>query len=551
MKNVSKSKILILVILDVLLVVSVLLISFFQSERQKRMYSQQAGARWGTEDVECAEVSAFFSEKKNETVEDISGIRNKIMKTLYDDAYIDENEGKTHRSWIDAYSTKGQFEISRNDRSLTANVYGVSDDFFLVHPIPLKSGGYLNPVKTMVEESDGEDPFQIVIDENVAWNIFGGNDVAGMKVWMGGRIFTVMGVVAAAENKTEEMAYGNFDGVYVPYAAFAKMGIENAPITCYEAVMPNPIPNYAYNALAEACDVTEMTDSEKEQLRSTLFFGDTEVLENTNRFSIPSLYKYVKSKKYMTMRTDSISYPYWENIARFEVERASRLFIFCCILLLLPAATVIGTIIWLYTKRGVVFNSRNKEKVMDFLGEFAEGVKNRLKHPEKENYDEIDTIEVTKYYYNIGNQSYDINLRTNELDSYSGAIEDQKNVDYVAADIVSITLGETLTLKDGNYVLDVTATNNGKEPLKSLSIYIEFYDEDGNSLDRESVGGLDMTLEPGKTVKTLGYCWSDYADQAKTFAIVDYEYDLNKKDQNGYNHYTINKNVDCAYGMEW
>jgi hypothetical protein len=240
----------------------------------------------------------------------------------------------------------------------------------------------------MVAESDGEDPFQIVIDENVAWNIFGGNDVAGMKVWMGGRIFTVMGVVAAAENKTEEMAYGNYDGVYVPYAAFAKMGIENSPITCYEAVMPNPIPNYAYNTLAEACDVTEMTDTEKEQLRSTLFFGDTEVLENSNRFSIPSLYKYVKSKKYSTMRTDSISYPYWENIARFEVERASRLFIFCCILLLLPVATVIGTIIWLYTKRGVVFNSRNKERVMDFLGEFAEGVKNRLKHPEKENYDD-------------------------------------------------------------------------------------------------------------------------------------------------------------------
>lgn len=170
---------------------------------------------------------------------------------------------------------------------------------------------------------------------------------------------------------------------------------------------------------------------------------------------------------------------------------------------------------------------------------------------EKKNYDEIETIEVTKYYYNIGNQSYDINLRTNELDSYSGAIDDQKNVDYVTSDIVSITLGDTLALKDGNYVLDVSATNKGKEPLKSLDIYIEYYDEDGNSLARESVGGLDMTLEPGETVKTLGYCWSDYADQAKSFAIVEYEYELNKKDQNGYNHYTINKNVECAYGMEW
>lgn len=170
---------------------------------------------------------------------------------------------------------------------------------------------------------------------------------------------------------------------------------------------------------------------------------------------------------------------------------------------------------------------------------------------EKGNYDEIDTIEVTKYYYNIGNQSYDINLRTNELDSYSGAIEDQKNVDYETADIVSITLGDTLILKDGNYVLDVSATNNGKELLKSLSIYIEYYDEDGNSLAEESVGGLDMTLEPGEIVKTVGYCFSDYASQAKSFAIVEYEYELNKKDQNGYNHYTINKNVEYAYGMEW
>ena len=60
-----------------------------------------------------------------------------------------------------------------------------------------------------------------------------------------------------------------------------------------------------------------------------------------------------------------------------------------------------------------------------------------------------------------------------------------------------------------------------------------------------------MTLEPGEIVKTVGYCFSDYASQAKSFAIVEYEYELNKKDQNGYNHYTINKNVEYAYGMEW
>ena len=393
MKRISKQKILILVILDVLLVATVLLVRFFQSEREERLYSQQAGARWESDDVKCAQVSAFFADSKAMKVENMTSIHNDIMKTLYDDTFIDANEGVTGRAWIDSYCSLQQLSVSREGKEVTANVYGVSDDFFQIHPIPLKSGGYINPVKSTIVESDGEDPFQIVLDENVAWNLFGGNDIEGMKVWMGGRIFTVMGVVEMPQNKTEEMAYGNFDGVYVPYAAFAKMGIENSPITCYEAVMPNPIPNYAYNTLAEALDIEEETDEEMADKRSTLFFGDTEILENTNRFNIPSLYKYIKNKKYMTMRTDAITYPYWENVARFEVERAGRIFILCCILLLLPALTVIGTVIWLYTKRGVVFNSTNKEKLIDLAGEFMEGVKNRIKHPEPENYDDDDVEE--------------------------------------------------------------------------------------------------------------------------------------------------------------
>ena len=357
------------------------------------MYSQQAGARWASEDVDCAQVSAFFADSKQMKVENITSIHNDIMKTLYDDTFVDASEGVNSRAWIDSYCSMQQLSVSRGEREVTAKVYGVSDDFFQIHPIPLKSGGYINPVKSTVVESDGEDPYQIVLDENVAWNLFGGNDIEGMKVWMGGRIFTVMGVVEIPQNKTEEMAYGNFDGVYVPYSAFAKMGIKDSPITCYEAVMPNPIPNYAYNTLAKALDIEEETDEEMADKRSTLFFGDTEILENTNRFNIPSLYKYVKNKKYMTMRTDPITYPYWENVARFEVERASKLFVLCCILLLLPVLTVIGTVIWLYTKRGVVFNSTNKEKLFDLADEFMEGVKNRIKHPEPENYDDDDVEE--------------------------------------------------------------------------------------------------------------------------------------------------------------
>ena len=84
MKRISKQKILILVILDVLLVATVLLVRFFQSEREERMYSQQAGARWESEDVECAQVSAFFAGTKQMKVDNITSIHNDIMKKLYD-----------------------------------------------------------------------------------------------------------------------------------------------------------------------------------------------------------------------------------------------------------------------------------------------------------------------------------------------------------------------------------------------------------------------------------------------------------------------------------
>ena len=83
MKRISKQKILILVILDVLLVATVLLVRFFQSEREERMYSQQAGARWESGDVKCAQVSAFFADSKAMKVENMTSIHNDIMKKLF------------------------------------------------------------------------------------------------------------------------------------------------------------------------------------------------------------------------------------------------------------------------------------------------------------------------------------------------------------------------------------------------------------------------------------------------------------------------------------
>ena len=249
---------------------------------------------------------------------------------------------------------------------------------FLVHPIPLLNGNYINPVEKASEIGDGIDPFQVVLDENMAWNIFGSVNVEGMKIWIGGRVFTVMGVVEASQNKTEEMAYGNYDAAFIPYSAFALMD-KKVNINCYEAVLPEPIKDIVVDPEEEASGT---------EVRSSLSFGKRELVENTDRFGISSIWKYLKNKKYMSMKTTEIAYPFWENVARFEMERAGGIFKLCCILLILPVVSVLVLLGWLYSKRTVVFNAKNKEKALDLLAELGAGIKDHFTKPKVENYDD-------------------------------------------------------------------------------------------------------------------------------------------------------------------
>ena len=384
-----KTLIKILIAVDILLILITAFICFRQSERVKRIYSQQAAERWESEDMEFAEVSVYYSNARNSGKKEIEEIRNNIMKKLDEDELLDSSSLSDKRAFIDAYSGFTEMRVEKGDNQITGKIYGVSDDFFLIHPIPLLAGNYINPVEKTNDIGDGIDPYQIILDENMAWNLFGSVDVAGMKVWINGKVFTIMGVVEASQNKTEEMAYGNFDAAFIPFAAFDKMKLK-VSVNCYEAVLPEPIKGYAQSAIGEATDIVVDPEEESDgtEPRSTLSFGDSEVVINTDRFGVSALYKYLKNKKYMSMHTTEIAYPYWENVARFEVERASRVFKACIALLVLPALSFLALLGWLYHKRTVVFNAKNKEKALDLLAELGEGIKEHFTKPRVENYDD-------------------------------------------------------------------------------------------------------------------------------------------------------------------
>lgn len=287
----------------------ILMLSLLERHLTSGLYAQQMAKRWEQGHISYAQVSAFFAESRQVQEEGINGMRNAISLKLNEDGYhISENNGRT---WIDAYSGESQLVLRKDENYVDVLALGVGGEFFQFHPIPLLSGNYLS-----AEELNAD---RIMIDNHLAWELFGSYDVVGMSVWIGERLYVVAGVTALPEDSLSKLAYGNSYRIYMNYAEL-KLLNSNTKITCYEAVLPNPITNYGVNVLKQACgiDVDSVVQDKKSQL---LQFGDCEVKENSSRYKASSLLNQLSSMPYRSMRTNAIVYPYWENEAVVIEER--------------------------------------------------------------------------------------------------------------------------------------------------------------------------------------------------------------------------------------
>ncbi len=365
-KHPNKKFVITTLIVNAILCVILLFVVIINGSRVKELYSEQAAARWQTKDMKCAEVSVFYSQDAALGPMDINNIRGKIQTKLSGDDYLSKKSDA--RSWMDAYSGHTFEELRKDTNTVKTNVYTVGGDFFMIHPIPLIAGSYL--------DLDNPDVNQILLDEDVAWTLFGSSDVVGKKVWIGSTVFTVIGVVEGAETDLDKQAQGEYYSVYVPMKAFQQKSsssvksAENADkgdnasadsgaaalgtrVVCYEVVMPNPIENYALNTLAEAVGIEFKTDEEKEKARSILNFGEKEIVDNTARYSFFNLLNRDAAEEYIDMKTNDIVYPYWENIARYEETKQRNSLTIILILLIIPILSLIYLIAFLYMNRGV------------------------------------------------------------------------------------------------------------------------------------------------------------------------------------------------------
>lgn len=254
------------------------------------LQDQLMASRWSVK-KDVAQISCFYSQEAFLTEDSVEEMRYLLSKKLQELAIEPNAEGA--RLYIDAYSAEGTISIQSDKKSIQAHAIGVGGDYFMFHPVELLGGMYFSGNDVMQDS--------ILLDEEAAWQLFGGNDIAGKTVTIAGNPYRVAGVYARQQGDLETLAGSKDTTVYISYTTLQQ--ITGGNITSYEVVMPNPVDGFAMDRMLEINVSPE---------------GMVKMVENSDRFSYRALYTVWKERASRTMRTDNIVLPYWENLARHK-----------------------------------------------------------------------------------------------------------------------------------------------------------------------------------------------------------------------------------------
>ncbi len=274
--------------------------------------SQKAAERWrGESETRFAQVSAFFPVGEEIQLNTVRTFRTAMDAALLE-ASLEAPEGGA--LWVDGYSAQQEVTVSSEKGSATVTAIGVGGDFFHFHPLRLRSGSYIS----------GEDLMQdrVVLDEELAWQLFGGVDLAGLSVTIAGEPYLIAGVVERETDFATAKAYTGNGGLYVSYETLVKLAGAEPGISCYEVVMADPIQGFA---LSEA----------QEQ------FPTAAVVENSSRYSLRSIFSVIGDFGQRSMNTLGVIYPYWENAARLTEDYMALCVVLAILFGLLPAVVVL------------------------------------------------------------------------------------------------------------------------------------------------------------------------------------------------------------------
>jgi len=262
-----------------------------------------AGERWSADGERFAVITLYTEEGSALSGDQVgSWVRAVDAKLLESSVAPNENA----RSWAYTYAAEETMTVTGPRDKTTAEVIAAGGDFFVFHPQEFVCGSaFLN---------DASNPNGVVIDEDLAWKIFGATGIVGMEMTVDGIPFIVTGVSRrASEHGIYDYTYGERPRMYMSYAGYIKLRGDENHITMFETALPNAVKGFARNIFNSAVTANEDTMT---------------VTEATDRFSIPNRFSNMKILKYSWIRENKIEYPYWENEAKVADYRCAVLMIF-------------------------------------------------------------------------------------------------------------------------------------------------------------------------------------------------------------------------------
>lgn len=329
--------------------------------------AQNMAERW-SQDGGVSQISCFFTQDSGVDENTVLGFEHALDAALLEASITQESPNAGARLWADAYSTSGKLTLVSDSGQMEVNALGVGGDFFLFHPLKLLAGSFFSGSDLMQDH--------IVIDEDIAWQLFGSNDVVGQQVTIDGIPHLISGVIRRDSGRMNDNAGNGSSIVYVSYETMSRnqaMRGLAAGIGHYEIVMPNPVSKFAFGMVKDNLGIDE---------------NKVEIIENTTRYGILPLLEILRDFGMRSMNGKAIIYPYWENLARGYEDILALLLIFRILFLLYPVMMLIILVIFLWKHRKWRFKDV-KEFFVRKMEELREKRKRKKERPvEEEEFDE-------------------------------------------------------------------------------------------------------------------------------------------------------------------
>lgn len=310
-----------------------LIMTIFFIRLKNSLPDQQTASRW-SEETPYSLVSVYSESVKPMLINDIFIARVDIEKKLVENSITSENENA--RIWADSFSSAQELITINAGTSVSeAKLIVTGGDFSLFHPMDFITGSFYSDDSVMQDN--------VVIDEVLAWRLYGSTNIVGKPVMIEGKYYFVSGVYRPSENKDMEKVYGDRPRIFMSYSGYNIIRPDKpAEFICYEACLPNSVNGFAKKILTEVMNFEENTDR---------------IIENSARYSLKNRFGIIKNFGMRSVVDSPVYYQYWENAARITDDKAALLLAMQILGLIFPICTVMYYLVKLIKNRKKLFKN--------------------------------------------------------------------------------------------------------------------------------------------------------------------------------------------------